>query len=376
MHNKLLGFFTVALISVTFAFLVGCSRQLNEEQKKEIAALKQETARLDKDIAEAEAMAKQFPGGVVGGIVNARLELLRTNKALFEQRAAAIEFGAEIKQVVQATNPDPVIAQSLEGDIASLEKEIASFRVEAMSAGGLIGSMKQANLATKEFSLAQLKLQFLKAKYGLAMPSVGDKGGEGVEHTKAVEKPKVEPNKTALPASDGPFGLAMGTKLEAFGDDLTELAPGVYKLHQVPTPNQFFSEYIARIGPTSGLCWLKGLAPKRQVNSYGSELRRSVDEIAEMLTERYGPGKKRDMLLPGSIWKEPNYWMMGLSKGERFYGKVWENTQKSGLGNDLKTVFVGASADSSESGRVSIEYAFANEDPCENELKRMGAKGL
>ena len=57
----------------------------------------------------------------------------------------------------------------------------------------------------------------------------------------------------------GPFGLEMGMTIDEIDADATELSPGLYQLPKVPKPHSAFEAYIVKIGPKSGLCWIKAI---------------------------------------------------------------------------------------------------------------------
>jgi hypothetical protein len=231
--------------------------------------------------------------------------------------------------------------------------------------------MKLTTVATQEVTLAQLRQKYLMAKYGLALPLTSNKG-DGPSAPAESKPAKL----SKMVAGDGPFGLVMGLSESMFNGTLNELKPGVYEATDVPTPNEIFTKYIVRIGPKSGLCWIKALGAPIAVNSFGSQLRSRFEDIEGKLTERYGQGKKMDALIPGSIWRDPNDWMMGLAKEERILSKIWETGPNSTLSPELQTVYVGASALSGTEGRINVEYAFKNEKECEKEISAGSSKGL
>ena len=64
--------------------------------------------------AEIENAAKQqdmLSGGLIKSLVMARLEILKTNKALIQQRINAIESGAKVEVVTNQTSPDLKLAE-------------------------------------------------------------------------------------------------------------------------------------------------------------------------------------------------------------------------------------------------------------------------
>ena len=86
---------------------VSCSAELSPDDRRVISALQEELAKVRADIAAAEAEDARLTGGLVKSLVAVRLELLRTNEALIQQRIHALESGARIKIVVAATKEDP-----------------------------------------------------------------------------------------------------------------------------------------------------------------------------------------------------------------------------------------------------------------------------
>lgn len=362
--------FYTALALTCILGVCGCARTLTEEQKKEVEALRQTLTSTQAEITDAEQKQK-VAGGLLGAMAGLRVETLKTNRALTEQRIAAIESGAEIKVIVQATAPDNELAEQVTKEIIAQEQSVASAREDAKQYGGLIGMMKLTTVATHEVTLAQLRQKYLMAKYGIALP-LTSKQGDGPS-APAESKPA---KSSKMVAGDGPFGLVMGLSESMFNGTLNELKPGVYEATDVPTPNKIFSKYIVRIGPNSGLCWIKAIGVPIPANSFGSQLRSQFDDIEGKLTERYGQGKKMDGLIPGSIWRDSNDWMMGLAKEERILSKVWEAGPKSTLSPELLSVYVGASALSGSEGRINVEYAFKNEKECEKEISAGSSKGL
>ena len=83
----------------------------------------------------------------------------------------------------------------------------------------------------------------------------------------------------------------------------------------------------------------------------------------------YGEVSIQDFLLPGSIWSDPNDFMMGLLQKERSLYAVWDKTNLSDK-NDLITVFLGAQAVDRNSGYIVLEYSFNNESVAESDLSQ------
>ncbi|GBC80620.1 hypothetical protein HRbin09_01865 [bacterium HR09] len=101
-----------------------------------------------------------------------RLQILKTNRALIQQRIHAIESGAKIEIVALGTKPDPERAAQLEEEIRRQRTKVADARAKAdQYVGGLVDALAETTVATAEQTLAMLEQQYLVAKYGLAFPS-------------------------------------------------------------------------------------------------------------------------------------------------------------------------------------------------------------
>lgn len=163
----------------------------------------------------------------------------------------------------------------------------------------------------------------------------------------------------------GPFGLEMGMTLDEIDSDATEVSPGVYKLSKVPKPHSAFEAYAVKIGPKSGLCWIKAIGKDIETSVYGSSLKSEFKELGEKIAKVYGTGETTDALLPGSIWDEPNDFMMGLRKNERLLFTLWENPKNS---DKIETIALMASATGSNTAYLALEYSFENKEKADQEI--------
>lgn len=95
--------------------------------------LRQERSALAQEIAAARAEQQKYPGGLLGSLITARLEVLKTNDAILQQRILADEGGARVDIVVSAAKPDQQRADAAAKEMADLEKRIASQAPKARS---------------------------------------------------------------------------------------------------------------------------------------------------------------------------------------------------------------------------------------------------
>lgn len=137
-----------ALLSVLIS---GCGpKALSPEQIQQVADLKSELVSTDAEIENAAKQQDMLSGGLIKSLVMARLEILKTNKALIQQRINAIESGAKVEVVTNQTSPDLKLAEKLTAELATLTREISTAKQEAAQYdGGLVGSIKKATIATK-----------------------------------------------------------------------------------------------------------------------------------------------------------------------------------------------------------------------------------
>lgn len=159
-----------------------CFAQPSTEELERAGELRAELELLRTEILETEKKNEKYVGGLVKGLIEARLEVLKTTEVLIQQRVHALESGAKVDVVVSGTEPDAALAQRLESEISGMQEGLAEARAEAdRYSGGLVASMKAATVATSEQTLAMLRQRFLAAKYGLAIPqleSLGSQAGD------------------------------------------------------------------------------------------------------------------------------------------------------------------------------------------------------
>ncbi len=122
------------------------------------------------------------------------------------------------------------------------------------------------------------------------------------------------------------------------------------------------------VTPKAGLCWIKAVAPTIQTNVFGTALRAAFESMEAKLGAVYGKSKRTDLLMSGSIWEDPQYWMQALLSQDRFLMTEWGTTQGSSLKDSLVSVALIASAIDTMSGYIAIEYYFENMKTAEAEL--------
>lgn len=126
----------------------------------------------------------------------------------------------------------------------------------------------------------------------------------------------------ALPtlAEAGPFGIDLDNFVPQTYGCKAEKNPFILSCDKVPKPHPDIELYIIRYVPEVGVCHIRGISKDIIDSRYGMKLRSSVDEVYSQLKGKYGEAVLYDYLNSGSIWSEPEDFMMGIAKNERQYG--------------------------------------------------------
>lgn len=368
-------------LSVLAASLLACGpKPLSEEETAQVAALQTEQLAVAQQISIAETELRQYSGGLLKGLIEMRLEVLRTNKALIEQRIHAIEARAPVTKQVVSYTPDTALVAELEQVLANANGELEAARAEAARySGGLVQALKLSAVATQEQTLAMLKQRLLVARYGLAVPQSSKV--DGASTPVVTTNTPVEPNAT-LPAGEGPFGLEMGLDRgiveKMTGKTLTQIPgePNRYRADTLPKTHNEFESYVLNFSSAHGLCSIMAIGRDISTDSFGIAVKSRFSELEEGLSSLYGRPEKSDFLMSGSIWKDARDWMMAIRKEERILASSWESSASAPLKNDLQQIFLIANATSTDKGYLKLEYAFSNYELCQQESKQQKSSAL
>jgi len=367
--------FVVCILAVTM--LQGCmEKDLTPEQKAYVSRLEAELSQTKQSIDEAGKSASAYSGGLIKDLISTRVEILKINQALLEQRILAVQSQGSVKIETTASKPDEEAASKLATEITKTKSAITSAKVEAAQySGGLIQALKLSTIATSEQTLAMLEQQYLVAKYGLnpirasALPSstLSAVPTTSASPSQAPAKPDL------LPPGSGPLGFEAGIngdvieKMTGETPRLVKESENLYLIDRAPKPNDAFEQYGLVISPTVGLCVVKAIGKTIQTNDFGHQLQAGYDTMKEALTAIYGKPKTYDFLMPSSIWKDSNDWMTGLYKQDRTLAAEWKGP---GIKNYINSISIDARALSRDKGYFVVEYTFNNSPECTAELKK------
>ncbi|WP_157616976.1 hypothetical protein [Rhodanobacter sp. Soil772] len=167
-------------------------------------------------------------------------------------------------------------------------------------------------------------------------------------------------------ATAAQFGLEPGATFEQINRvaELKLVSPYTYSTSKLPNGNVAFDDYRLLITPNQGLCKITAWTPDISSSSYGDRVRDVFSNLFDALTVKYGNSKKYDFLRSGSIWDEPEDWMMGLAKEERSLVAFWDLKENSSLPDSIKAISLAAHAAGPNHGIIELSYEFNNFGKC------------
>jgi hypothetical protein len=156
------------------------------------------------------------------------------------------------------------------------------------------------------------------------------------------------------------FGFKAGMTKEQIvailgGKAPTKVHDDAYTFSTAPSPHPEFESYICFISPEKGLLKVVALSKNIETNDFGEALKDKFEQIQAGVFKAYGQGKSYDYLKEGSIWNEPQDWMMGLLKDERTLETFWQLNPPQ---DHIAIIALKATALSREKGYVSLGYEF------------------
>jgi hypothetical protein len=160
--------------------------------------------------------------------------------------------------------------------------------------------------------------------------------------------------------TSGPFGLRRGMTqaqvIQIMGtDSVRQMDSETLRLRTVPKPHSAFEYYSLLFSPKDGLLKIVAYGNEITTNVFGEAVHRSFIDIRDAVSQTYGqPVNTLDYVKDGSIWKEPEDWMMGLLKDERMLMSGWVKA----LPNGIHDIYLEAKALSREKGFLILGYEF------------------
>lgn len=178
----------------------------------------------------------------------------------------------------------------------------------------------------------------------------------------------------------GPFGLWFGMSKEEAETlcTLTKVpgSPGLYVIKGIPAPVAPFATYAGTFDDKLGLLHVLATSEIITTNIYGENLKIEYRKIETALKSKYGTGKHFDMLRAGSMWDDPEDWMMGLLKGERLLGAMWTRENSVLLPDGLGQVLLGTKAENQGAAQLFLAYESTTYEAWNQRQQQANADGL
>jgi len=122
-----------------------------------------------------------------------------------------------------------------------------------------------------------------------------------------------------------------------------------------------------------GICYVNAIGKTIENDSFGFTTKQRVDAIAKQLRQKYGvETDKGDFLFPGSIWDDPDDWMMGIRRKERIYAYLWSSKDGFKPVGEVAELAVAAQAVSGYAGLVQVGFTFKSEPQCKAIIEKSG----
>jgi hypothetical protein len=168
----------------------------------------------------------------------------------------------------------------------------------------------------------------------------------------------VQVGTATAPQQVEPFGFKGGMTKEqitgALGESVQQDKGDVLLLTSAPKPHPDFKYYFVCVSPSKGLAKVSAVSMDIESNSFGVALKEKFEETLKALENKYGKATKVvERVREGSIWNEPEDWMMGLANKERMLGAHWGHV--AGVSISLL-----AEASSSSEGSLTVNYEFTS----------------
>ena len=172
------------------------------------------------------------------------------------------------------------------------------------------------------------------------------------------------------PAFSGPFGTSEGMTKSDLGitSSTKELGLYRYQLTDLPKTSRLFESYVVKVTPQHGLCYIKAVGVTVSSSRYGEGVRTVFDRVNTALSKKYTSGNLQDFLRTGSIWDEPEDFMMGLKQKERILAGYYDEEEGSVMVENIEKAYLRALALSNDKGYIVVDYFFENHNACQAEV--------
>lgn len=156
--------------------LAGCAPETASDVE-----LERKIQSLQQDITKSEAEAAKFGNGLIRAEIEQRTEIMKTTKAMLEQKRESMLRGIDLVYSVNGVAQAPASKQELAAireDLARIDARIRDAHETAEQYGGLWHAMGLSVVAVAEVTRSLVEQRYYARKYGMALPAAADNPGE------------------------------------------------------------------------------------------------------------------------------------------------------------------------------------------------------
>ncbi len=177
----------------------------------------------------------------------------------------------------------------------------------------------------------------------------------------------------------GPFGLTRGTTKaqviqlvgkSAVVEDTPDALGGTdLVISTAPKPYEEFEKYLLIISKSDGLLKVVAIGKDIDTSADGEQLRDHYTEVLNALSSTYStPTNSYDNLKEGSIWSDPQDFMMGLLRQDRTLTSFWFASKDVPIKDDITAIKLSVGASSNSVGYITLGYEFLGFDAYADQL--------
>lgn len=148
-----------------------------------LAVPEYELSVIEQNIADAVVRGNEYDGGLIENLINSQIETLTLTKLIIETVQTAEDNNLAFDFTFELAQPDLVRADQILDAMKLQESVILEAEKDADKTGGLVHALAISRVETERLTLAQLRMGYLQALYGLPIHSVAT--GE-TSHTPTV----------------------------------------------------------------------------------------------------------------------------------------------------------------------------------------------
>jgi hypothetical protein len=144
------------------------------------------------------------------------------------------------------------------------------------------------------------------------------------------------------------------------------------RLSSVPSPMSELETYAAVAYPGTGLCEIRAVSRTFDSDSYGNNVKPAMDNLAKLLSSKYGKYEKSD----GCSGYSCNFFQMSLKSGSAVYAYEWSRKTGATLPANIADVSLVAMPGDYNDTFFRLDYTSSNKQACEAAREKVKAAAL